>query len=1075
MNPAKLSCRRWPVVLSLIVCWLLAAIALHAQSAATGTVQGRIYNPATQSYVGNAEVRLEVTNQVTYTEDDGSFQFNSVPVGEHTLTVNFTGYDTVNQKFTVSAGLTAVREINLTSTAVAPRKEGEVIQLAAFTVSSEREGNSKAIMDQRRDMNIKSSVSADIFGDTTDGNVGEFLKYLPGVDLDYVESEPRGPRLGGMDGQYVGVSFDGMRTANADANRGGGVNSRATSFEGFSITSIDSIEINWTASPQDDADSPAGTVNMKSKRAFDRKGRRFDYNVGTNFNSNSFTLSERIHPGEKAQYQARPNWQFAYAESFLDQKVGILLSYSRAASMTQQTSETMTYNNTPPVAIDPRPMVVQQIDYKDGPKWIRKDSLLLTADWKVTPRLVLSLNMNYSSYSGNYYSRNFTFVASNNNSNAAVANGRVSIDGDGATTIIATRVASGSTPTSKNNTVATLNWGGGSADKFMWTRQFAPRFEYKLGALAVDGAAALSKSVNEYKGLGAGFSTNDVGGVASSFIATRPNDRSWEWTIRQTSGADWFNMNSFTSTNGQLGGTSIQDRTETWTTMKWTGTLNARYPLPFLERFPTVFKMGGKWDEEDRINHNWNGMAKYVYVGPGGDTVTYNPATQTNTVTAFGNWANLGPQYISPEKFDSYSTNMMTVFNINGVQGMPPRPNKTSAADLYHAHPELFVNTGNVTDYYNSYIANERRLTQFVTGAYGQFDTRVTSKLQIRTGVRWERTKTVVTEFDPLSPTQMLSSPFASQFTRNATTGLVSPAQATSISGIIYQYTHNPRVKRSSHYDNYFPSLMAKYNILSNLEWQAGVNKGIGRPPVDNLTGIWAINDNAAPPTVTAPNPNLLPEKHLKAQTRLAYYFGGKSPGQVSVSLTQDEVKNFISSTTYTSGAPLGVTDPQYDGYYFISTQNDTTTVHRYRNMSLNYQQTLGFLSSEYLRGIGIGMTYDRSYDNQRHINLVPRRFAFTPSYTFRRLNAGVGIIWADKKPSSSTYGEYYGAVTKIDVRANYRISNYLQLYLSVRNITNVKDLYYKSAPGAQEGTRGLLRNMEQYGGNWTMGVKGAF
>ena len=284
MNPAKLSCRRWPVVLSLIVCWLLAAIALHAQSAATGTVQGRIYNPATQSYVGNAEVRLEVTNQVTYTEDDGSFQFNSVPVGEHTLTVNFTGYDTVNQKFTVSAGLTAVREINLTSTAVAPRKEGEVIQLAAFTVSSEREGNSKAIMDQRRDMNIKSSVSADIFGDTTDGNVGEFLKYLPGVDLDYVESEPRGPRLGGMDGQYVGVSFDGMRTANADANRGGGVNSRATSFEGFSITSIDSIEINWTASPQDDADSPAGTVNMKSKRAFDRKGRRFDYNVGTNFN-----------------------------------------------------------------------------------------------------------------------------------------------------------------------------------------------------------------------------------------------------------------------------------------------------------------------------------------------------------------------------------------------------------------------------------------------------------------------------------------------------------------------------------------------------------------------------------------------------------------------------------------------------------------------------------------------------------------------------------------------------------------------------------------------------------------------
>src|SRR3954469_9858650 len=106
-----------------------------------------------------------------------------------------------------------------------------------------------------------------------------------------------------MDGQYVGVSFDGMRTASADANRGGGAASRATSFEGFSITSIDSIEINWTTSPENDADTPAGNVNMKTKRAFDRKGRRLEYNVGANFNSDEFTLGNRTHIGEHPQYQ----------------------------------------------------------------------------------------------------------------------------------------------------------------------------------------------------------------------------------------------------------------------------------------------------------------------------------------------------------------------------------------------------------------------------------------------------------------------------------------------------------------------------------------------------------------------------------------------------------------------------------------------------------------------------------------------------------------------------------------------------------------------------------------------------
>jgi iron complex outermembrane receptor protein len=167
-----------------------------------------------------------------------------------------------------------VREITLTSAAATPtaRKDG-VVTLQAFTVATEREGNAKAIMDQRRNMDITTSVSSDIFGDVTDGNVGEFLKYLPGVDLDYVESEARGPRLGGMDSQYVGVSFDGQRTASADANRGGDA-SRATSFEGFSITAIESIEISRTTSAESDADSPAGTINMKTKRAFDRKGRR---------------------------------------------------------------------------------------------------------------------------------------------------------------------------------------------------------------------------------------------------------------------------------------------------------------------------------------------------------------------------------------------------------------------------------------------------------------------------------------------------------------------------------------------------------------------------------------------------------------------------------------------------------------------------------------------------------------------------------------------------------------------------------------------------------------------------------
>jgi iron complex outermembrane recepter protein len=326
--------RRCVRIAAFVLAWLAAA--LFAQAQGTGTIQGRVFNPVSKDYVRNAEVRLDGTNQVTYTEGDGSFQFIGVAAGSASITVNYSGYNTVKETFTVAAGQTAVREINLTSTAAsgAAGKDG-VVQLQAFTVSSEREGNSKAVAAQRASMSITTSVASDIFGDVADNNVGEFLKYLPGVDLDYVESEARGPRLGGMDSQYVGVSFDGIRSASADANRGGGANSRATSFEGFSITAIESIEINRTTAPDSDADNPAGTINMRTKRAFERRGRTLSFNSSLNFNAEEFTLKKTPGPRDGVSYKWKPNFGFDYGESFFNNRVGVLLSASRAHSYTE--------------------------------------------------------------------------------------------------------------------------------------------------------------------------------------------------------------------------------------------------------------------------------------------------------------------------------------------------------------------------------------------------------------------------------------------------------------------------------------------------------------------------------------------------------------------------------------------------------------------------------------------------------------------------------------------------------------------------------------------------------------------
>lgn len=1039
-------------------------LSLHAQGG-TGNIQGRVFNPISKEYVRNAEVRLEGTNRITYTENDGSFEFTNVPAGSASVTVSFTGYNQAKEAFTVTAGQTAVREINLTSTAAGESKDG-VVQLSAFTVSSEREGNSKAIMEQRRNMNITTSVSSDIFGDVTDGNVGEFLKYLPGVDLDYVESEPRGPRLGGMDGQYVGVSFDGMRTANADANRGGGAASRATSFEGFSITSIDSIEINWTASPENDADSPAGIVNMKTKRAFDRKGRRVGYNFGLNFNSEEFTWKKTDGPADYKEEKWKPNYQFDYSESFFNQRFGILLSASQSNSYTEQIISSVGYN-TNPTAADPRPLVVRQIDMKDGPKWIRKDALLLTADWKATQRLTLSLNMVYSYFDGEFWNRNFTWVAANDNAN--VNNGRSTVGGDGVTTVIATRAPSGSV-----NNVATLNNGGGSSAKLTYSRQIAPRFEYKLGSWIIDGSAGFSYSKNNYESIERGFSNNEGGGVPSGFIATRSSPRATEWVIRQTTGNDWYDLRSFNSTDSRSGGTRINNDDRTWITEKWTGLLNAKWAVPFMERFPTIVKFGAKWDEETRNNNNHTDVNIWAYTGPGGNTTTVNPNTGANQNATFGNWLNVGPQFISSNPFEMGRTDSLTVYNINGVQGMPPRASRNEIATLFRQHPEEWTYMGTPENFYTAYVVNSRHLRQTVSAGYAQADVRLTRKLQTRVGVRLEETRTETKEFNPRTRAEVL----AAGYPVNAPG--TNSGRPLTVAGMEYAYLSQPKLVRKANYQNWFPSVVAKYQILPNLDWQAGYNKAIGRPAIDDLTGVWSIDENAQ--RVTLSNPTLLPEYHKKFQSRFAYYFGGRSPGTLSLSLSQVSSRNFVQTFDLTAAQfaeQFGIEDPELETYTFRTRVNSIGSV-RYRNMSFAYNQTLGFLPSEYLRGLSLGFSYDRSYADQRRTNLAPHRLSGRFGYAYKRFSGTVGAIWADDKPESGTYGRYFSEITKVDLTLNWRLTAAgsrfpTTLYVQGRNISNMRDRWYQSPPGTPEGENGYLRSMEEYGANWVFGVKGQF
>jgi hypothetical protein len=343
-------------------------------------------------------------------------------------------------------------------------------------------------------------------------------------------------------------------------------------------------------------------------------------------------------------------------------------------------------------------------------------------------------------------------------------------------------------------------------------------------------------------------------------------------------------------------------------------------------------------------------------------------------------------------------------------------------------------------------------------------------KLQTRLGVRFEETRTETREWNPISRADVIAAGYA--VNGPGTSG----GRPLTLEGIQYQYMSNPKRTRKANYHNWFPSIMAKYQFLPNLDWQLGFNKAIGRPAIDDLTGVFAIDENAQ--RVTIANPTLLPEFHKKYQTRVAYYFGTRQPGEISLSFTQVDSENFVQNFDLTTAEfedRFGIDmDPDFDTYTFRTRSNSAASV-RYRNMSFAYRQTLGFLPSEYLRGVNIGFTYDRGYASQRRANLAPHRVSGRLGYAYRRFNGSLGMIWADDKPESGTVGRYFSQITKFDLTLNWRLTRYATIYVQGRNITNMVDRWYQSPPGTEEGEGGYLRQIEEYGANWVFGVKGTF
>lgn len=1038
----------------------LASLALSlvlsaaAQSTSgTGAITGHVYNAVNKEYVRDAEVHVEGTNITVPTEGGGYFSLARVPAGKVTVTVNYTGLPPATAEIELAAGQTVAHEFELGALSAKDEGDANVIQLATFVVTTAKDGNSKALQRQRNSMNLSRSVASDAFGNVTEGNVGEFLKYLPGVSLEYTEADTRGPRLGGMSSEYASVTLDGKSIASADSfgqyvgfeNSGAGTANRSFGFDSISINSIESIEINRVTSAAMSADAPAGNINLKLKKAFDSKGRRAAFDFGTVLNSEEFTARKSVGPGDSYGRKYKPNYTLDYADVFLHNKLGIVVSVEESNLYNEQYRVDHNYNRTP-TATDTRGQVLTSVLLKDGPKWTERASYSLTADFRATDNLTLSLSTLFAKYHATFYNRQVTMQAATNNTVATT--GRQFVTGDGVLTY-----GTGGATAATNAII----FGGGNGDKFTNTLTLAPSFEYHRGNLTADGSFTSSHSRNDYDNLAKGTVANspvaNVTGIG--FTAVRSSSDGADWKITQTGGPDWTDLSL--QKNPRISDDNRQNTID----LK-SGDLNFKYSLPL--KLPTFLQAGLKRTRDFQIATDTRQFDNYLYVGPGGG--------------ATGSFA----QYPSPFVIYEGTNQPGVVFTAINGGGAPAFPNRDVLGRLFHSNPEYFTRAegvGPVTaaNYENGRYLNNPTydITETISAGYLMANTRI-AKLQLQGGVRYEQTDLDSTELDPYSNKQVA----AAGYPLLPVTPTVPPTIPTPLgnpstyAGMDYKYSR-PRVARHADYHDLFPSVTAKYAFRPNLLGDLGWGKTIKRPDISKTTGTRQINDEAQ--IITTPNPALLPERSERVATSLSYFFGKSGINNLQVVASHTKVKNQTTGATLTSDQ-YGNTDPQYDAYNFTSFTNISTPV-TYNSMEYSYTQYLSFLP-RFFQATSVNLSYTRTYykssplapSGGRLWGVEPHTLKGTLGWHYGRVGLSFSAIWvADTNFLFGTLNRYQLANTKCDLSGSVRITDRLSLYFAGRNVFEQPHRIMEFSAGNPD----VLYRYENYGTNWSFGIRGTF
>ncbi|MSU24506.1 MAG: TonB-dependent receptor [Opitutus sp.] len=1029
---------------------LLAACVVSAASGVSGNIEGRVINATNGQYLSNARVTVAGTDTEALTDTFGQFRLVGVRAGSARVKVAYSGLPSVEATVTVAEGATATRDFTLGGADLTGLAT-DVMKLDAFQVTSSRDLNNTAIAinDQRTAANIKTVIAAELVGDLATDNVGEIMKYLPGVTLDGV-SEASGVQVRGFAASFTTIMSNGSLISSASPDP-----SRYTSAADLSANSISRIEVTKVPTPEMPASSLGGTVNFVGKSAFESARPVFKYRLNVSAHSDEPNIFKKTPgPGDEKTYKGLPSLEMSYILP-VTKNFGIALNAvtsNQYSGMKHELSPTWRFTGpaataaAPNVATPAKPYF-QAMSYGPQSRTIWRKAIGVQADWRPAKDHVLSAGVQLN-LAENLQDALLQVPTVGSAETSATVGGQFLTYG----------------PTF---TYGATGRGADNQQKFTYDQANFQQMvnlthRYNGRAWEIDSGLSGSLSKTWWRDLSRGHffnvRTSLVGVSRVNFDDISPaGSLARKITTYDAAGnvIDWSKL-----ANYRVGSVETAPRDGRNTLLQ--ARLNVKRVLDFLP-FDASLKVGGSVSQDNR--DMLRQLNTYTFVGADGTANTLDDSAGpfVDAKSYIEKW-----RFVSGQEFAS----------------------SYKLAELFKSNPRYFTQTPaqQVTNEVNR-ITRSYELSERISAAYVQGDARLFhNRLRVVTGVRLERTDDE--GLGPLfDPNGVFQRDAAGRLIRVNNAFVRKPEAGAAGSLQELPFIRKERGGKSDKsYQGYYPSLHLTYTAAENFLVRVAYAETFGRPDLASILPNTTIGTETLQPapgsppgTISVTNAGLKPYGAKSYDFSAEYYFPKGGVGSVGV--FRKDLRDFFG-TLNTLATPelleqFGV-EQSYVGWELRSTINAGSA--RVTGLELNYSQPLGFLP--------YGGKHFNVFANYTKIKLEGSNE--TDFTGFIPESASVGVNYSRKPIVATVRWNYRGADRRgltgsalpggfnyikpfpsVDVTFEYQISRRLSLFGSVRNVFGAPRLYERYTADTPSYSK-IYRN-SPVGVLSAVGIKGTF